>query len=126
MIKYGIAGFCTGALVGILLYSKLTKPAVQFQETIKDRVVTVTKEVVRPDGTRLIDTHRTEDRAQIIVKATKHPWQIMLIGNSSSVGVGVSKEILGPVRVGALVERTNANLERAAQFSVKGVLSYEF
>lgn len=102
-----VACVCVGA--GALIGSKCgTVPPQSVARTVtKDRVVTQTKEVVRPDGTVQRDVVRTEDRSAdshvAVAPAAKKDW-IIGVGYGIAVlpyyGVSLHRRVLGDFYLG--------------------------
>jgi len=78
----------------------------------KDKIVTVTKEVVRPDGTRETDTTKVEDRVKVedkklvVAEVKEANWHITLGSDFSLQGsqqfqLGIERRVLGPLFLGA-------------------------
>lgn len=102
-----------GLALGIALAKYYMKPGIQMQEVIKDRVVTVTKQVKSPDGTVTTDVVRTENRAQNITVSkseSKQPTWLLTGGMSftpanRTYSVQIQRQVLGPVYMGIAAER---------------------
>lgn len=90
------------------MYPDVKKEVVE-RVVSKDKIVTVTKEVVRPDGTRETDTIKTEDKLQVkdnstlITEVRQSDWHISLgyTLKQQVYQLGVERRILGPLFLGA-------------------------
>lgn len=107
---------CIGLGYGIGRYVQPAKVEVKetTKEVIKRDVVTVVKEITRPDGTKETET-RTEDRSTETsdtaknskVTAQRPAWKVNgMIGyvsdkSKTEYGVMVQKDYIGPVSLGA-------------------------
>jgi hypothetical protein len=97
-----------GALIGGgLVRHYATETTTVTKEVVKNNVITVTHEVVKPDGTKVVDTTTTDkstDSKKATVVETKAPKQLYTVhvgidSNRQYFG-GVSKQVLGPLSVG--------------------------
>lgn len=102
-----IAGVCI--LLGAVLGYKLAPvPQSETRTIVQDKIVTVVKEVKKPDGTVVRDETRTEDRKaeQSITAAppSKPDWLVGVSYKFSDVpvyGITVQRRVIGNVYVGA-------------------------
>lgn len=98
--------------IGVAIGSKLFKPAPQIETrtVTKDKVVTVTKEVVRPDGTIERDQTRTEERKKdesvVVASPAKPDWMVTggLKLNEQHYMIGLQRRIIGDLYVGGQVD----------------------
>lgn len=96
---------------------KIEKQMVEVEkEVIKKDIVTVIKEIKRPDGT-VETTSSTVDRSEVVkeiekeirveVEAKKHDWLLRALVEARdfalppNYGVGLERRILGPIFLGA-------------------------
>ncbi len=115
-LKWGLAAcivsFCVG---GVLAQRYLAHEVVTEKERIvtKDHVVTVIKEVVRPDGSKETDTTivddstKKEDSSKVTIKAVPQ-WRLDVEIRTSLdlvpiYQVQVSRRLFGPVMVGVSI-----------------------
>ncbi len=91
-----------------------TKTEIVEHEVTKDRIITVTKEVHRPDGTRESTTSRAEEIVRVVdsrttvVQTAKPPdWGLNLSAaarGTPQYRVELQRRILGPVHAGIWYE----------------------
>ena len=91
--------------VGAVIGSKWDKPEVQIETVIKDRVVTIERQINRPDGTIERQIERVEDRQQSVVVAqpAKKDWTVQALYGINEVpyyGVGIYRGVLGDLSAG--------------------------
>lgn len=117
-----VAMACGAALTRQFAPREVTKTQLVDHDVIKDHVVTVTKEIVRPDGSKEIDTTVVDDKKQDDVKKETitdvkpipqlKPQWFATVGaglDASSLrdlsnpvyNLGVNRRILGPIYLGA-------------------------
>lgn len=98
---------CIG--IGAVLGAKLTKPTsqVEIRELLKDRIVTVTREVSKPDGTRITETIKEElkkvEKSTAVSVVEKQDWAVQAlygIAPEPYYGVGIYRRVLGDLYVG--------------------------
>lgn len=107
-MKRTIAILLAGIVIGIIGTRYLSKPIITLETQYKDRIITVTKTITKPDGTIEQDTTKTENRTGSSTRAEKPPaWHISAGAGVHALDfqapiykVEVSKDILGPVAVG--------------------------
>lgn len=105
-VAAGAAVVCI--VVGGIVGSKLTKVTPQIETVIKDRVVTVVRQIKSPDGTIVTDVRQTEDRQQrqTVAPPKKPDWHISASYQPSGIpvyGVQLERRILGDVYLGVSV-----------------------
>ncbi len=99
VLLISVVSFCIGAAVCF----KFLPPS----EVTRDKVVTVIKETVRPDGSKETDTTITQDTKKVAPILVQKPnWLISgSIGTSLQLvpiyGVLVQYRLIGPVYIGA-------------------------
>jgi hypothetical protein len=90
-----------GTIIGTKLGQKMSQSGTQI--ITKDRIVTVERQVTRPDGTVERDTTRVEDRRTETVTIAKKDWIVKAgygIAPVPYYGAGVYRRLLGDVYVG--------------------------
>lgn len=103
------------AFIAGIAVSRFQFPSEVKEETKQNDVVTIIKEVIRPDGTKEVDT-RIVDRTKEVIKEVQYKkpdWRIqggVGVHLASSLvpvySVGVERRILGPMWLGAGADTT--------------------
>lgn len=105
--KYVILCCVLSLLGGAYLHNKFAPARNNTIEVVRDNVVTVVKEVVKPDGTVIRDSVTTDKSVKRVdsvtqIAASKPDWLAGVKYNTNKEwSVGVSKRVLGNVYVGA-------------------------
>lgn len=107
-MKRTIAILLAGIVIGIIGTRYLSKPIITLETQYKDRIITVTKTITKPDGTIEQDTTKTENRTGSSTRAEKLPaWHVSAGAGVHALRfqepiykVEVAKDILGPLNVG--------------------------
>jgi hypothetical protein len=91
-----------GTIIGTIMGQKMSQSGTQI--ITKDRIVTVERQVTRPDGTVERDTTRVEDRRTEAVTVAKPDWAIGasygITGPVPSYGISIHKRVFMDVFVG--------------------------
>ena len=102
-IAVSVVVLCIG--IGAVIGSKtVSRP--ETATVIKDRIVTVTRQIKRPDGTVERQVERTEDRSKVVTVAKPNWLAGVQYGVTSDVpyyGVSVHYRVIKDVFVGASV-----------------------
>lgn len=133
--KYLILGLGVSLAAGALIQrqwdSKEIERAISEQKTItKNRIITVTKEITRPDGTKETDTTTTDNSIKkeiekTIQEVSKSRGAIWMVSAGAAIGTDlmpsykaqIDRQILGPIWVGIYATtHKEAGLSLGVQF----------
>ena len=95
-------------LGGVLGYKLAPVPQSETRTVVQDKIVTVVKEVTKPDGTVIRDETRTEDKradsSVTVAPPSKPDWLVGVSYEPGVVpvyGITVQRRVIGNVYVGA-------------------------
>ena len=121
IVIYGVIAIVAAASGALAVYRWkpriVTQTQIVTQNTVQDHIVTVTKEVVQPNGAKEIDTTITNNTVQVTHSddtVTKAPmWHVDLGVNTGinllpSYSLQVERRIAGPLWIGARAETRGA------------------
>lgn len=103
IILVGVLLIAVGVGIGSKLFK--TPPQIETRTVTKDKIVTVTKEVVRPDGTIERDQTRTEERKKdenvVVAPPAKPDWMLTGgFGLQQQYMLGLQRRIVGDIYAG--------------------------
>ena len=113
-IKIGSVLFLAGLLAGAIAMKKFQLPETVTKEVVRDRVVTVVREVKAPDGTTTTDTTTTADSVKtgtVTKNAIKPNWAVGLTYDTKlDAGAVIEKRLLADLWVSVQATKSQATV----------------
>jgi hypothetical protein len=111
MLKYILIAFLAGIAIGIVGAEQYNKPLVLTKNVVKDRIVTVTKTVTKPDGTTTTLQKQTQKITATAIKSEAKPKLDYGISFSydtnKNIAIGAQRRMLGNLWLTGQISQSN-------------------